>query len=372
MPSKRAASTKRKRTTRTVPAPALARGASDASEQEALLAAIYAAPGDDAPRAVYADWLLERDDPHGELISLQLARAAGKATEKTQRREAELACDHSRTWLGPLDGAVRYAVYARGFATHVQLHRWPTQDLVDMPMWSTVETIGLEDTESDGVIAAILRGPGQSVKGLLDASPALLGKIDLQRIERLEGIFVDDGVPKPVLAWLKSARRARRLRLTVDEQERMSVDFIEKLLAAPGRLEHLVLERCDELHALIDAVAESSIRTLTVHEWFGGGALRFERGEDGGTFTRVRVWREATGHIERNKLDGRSLSVSIPSVYEGDVIVDAREPHVPGIEDWWRPSRHTPTEQDLAELGNARVETGLWCPLDELPLLGWS
>lgn len=33
---------------------------------------------------------------------------------------------------------------------------------------------------------------------------------------------------------------------------------------------------------------------------------------------------------------------------------------------------HTPTEQDLAELGNARVETGLWCPLDELPLLGWS
>ena len=35
-----------------------------------FIAAICAAPDDDGPRLVYADWLLERSDPRGELIQL--------------------------------------------------------------------------------------------------------------------------------------------------------------------------------------------------------------------------------------------------------------------------------------------------------------
>ena len=46
---------------------------------DALLADIYANPDDDAPRLVYADLLLERDDPRGELIRLQLERGRGGA-----------------------------------------------------------------------------------------------------------------------------------------------------------------------------------------------------------------------------------------------------------------------------------------------------
>jgi uncharacterized protein (TIGR02996 family) len=41
----------------------------------ALLAAVLAAPDDDAPRLVYADWLLERGDVRGELIRLDCRHA---------------------------------------------------------------------------------------------------------------------------------------------------------------------------------------------------------------------------------------------------------------------------------------------------------
>ena len=41
------------------------------SEDEAFLRAVAAAPADEAPRLVYADWLDERGDPRGEYIRLQ-------------------------------------------------------------------------------------------------------------------------------------------------------------------------------------------------------------------------------------------------------------------------------------------------------------
>jgi len=41
-----------------------------------LLAAIHADPEDSAARAVYADWLIERGNPRGERIALQLSGPA--------------------------------------------------------------------------------------------------------------------------------------------------------------------------------------------------------------------------------------------------------------------------------------------------------
>src|SRR5512139_249412 len=42
--------------------------------ERTLLDEIYAAPDDDGVRSIYADWLIERGDPLGTFISLQLAR----------------------------------------------------------------------------------------------------------------------------------------------------------------------------------------------------------------------------------------------------------------------------------------------------------
>jgi uncharacterized protein (TIGR02996 family) len=64
-----------------------------------LLAQIYAAPDDDAPRAVYADLLMQRGDPHGELIACQLGRPRG--TQPNDRERALLSA-LGRNALGPL------------------------------------------------------------------------------------------------------------------------------------------------------------------------------------------------------------------------------------------------------------------------------
>jgi uncharacterized protein (TIGR02996 family) len=68
---------------------------SDRAAERDLRAAIRAAPDDDTPRLVYADWLLERGDAHGELIAVQceLARLGWKRPPRwyqLRRREREL------------------------------------------------------------------------------------------------------------------------------------------------------------------------------------------------------------------------------------------------------------------------------------------
>ena len=62
-----------------------------ATREEDLLAAVYEDPASDAPRAVYADWLLDQGHPLGEFIQLQLARAKRRAFGATL---AELRRDY--------------------------------------------------------------------------------------------------------------------------------------------------------------------------------------------------------------------------------------------------------------------------------------
>jgi len=48
----------------------------DADQQAAFIQAICESPFDDGPREMYADWLMERGDPRGEFIRVQLRIAA--------------------------------------------------------------------------------------------------------------------------------------------------------------------------------------------------------------------------------------------------------------------------------------------------------
>jgi uncharacterized protein (TIGR02996 family) len=52
------------------------------SDDEAFIRAIVAAPGDDAPRLVYADWLDERGDPRGTFLRSEVDDAARRAVGK--------------------------------------------------------------------------------------------------------------------------------------------------------------------------------------------------------------------------------------------------------------------------------------------------
>jgi uncharacterized protein (TIGR02996 family) len=88
-----------------------------------ILSAISAAPADDAPRLVLADWLQEERHPWGELIAVQcaLGRISPHATERVAllRREHELLA--SREWW-PFEGAgFHVESFARGLPRAIRV-----------------------------------------------------------------------------------------------------------------------------------------------------------------------------------------------------------------------------------------------------------
>lgn len=100
-------------------------------DEAAFLQAILAAPDDDAPRLVYADWLEERTDPKGEFIRLQCAHARKwheaiwiSGDPDNERMEA-LEREYGDRWLQgmprPLD--VRWHLW-RGLPGRVEVFSW--------------------------------------------------------------------------------------------------------------------------------------------------------------------------------------------------------------------------------------------------------
>jgi len=93
------------------------------SEHAAFLRAIRAAPDDDLPRLIYADYLDDHGDPRGEFIRLQIERPrlpredARRAEFKA--REDELLRRYREEWEGPLAAVVSHAVFRRGFIDDV-------------------------------------------------------------------------------------------------------------------------------------------------------------------------------------------------------------------------------------------------------------
>lgn len=138
---------------------------------EDFLGEIYAAPADDGPREVFADWLQERGDPRGELIALQLARhrkravAAARPTGKTvagvtlrvtepdevetHKREKALLAKHRREWAAPFEPVLSMpnSTFERGFLHTVFVH-WrklaSVPALMTHPAWSTVRVFRID------------------------------------------------------------------------------------------------------------------------------------------------------------------------------------------------------------------------------------
>jgi uncharacterized protein (TIGR02996 family) len=124
--------------------PGLADALRDALEPElahtsdTLLSMIYADPARDDVRLVYADALLERGDPRGELILLQYRGGSGA-------RVRQLLTEHGRQWLGPLSHVIRAGFeFERGFLSSCRVSlRRPglLRELEGHPMWSTVRSL---------------------------------------------------------------------------------------------------------------------------------------------------------------------------------------------------------------------------------------
>jgi uncharacterized protein (TIGR02996 family) len=154
-----------------------------ARREAELLAAIYAEPAADEPRAVYADWLQERGDPRGEFIALQLRPSRG---DLELRREAELLEAHWARWIRPLSVSRAHGTFERGFLARVD-----AVELTDDPAWSTV-------------VAARL------------PSNRLAHLRDLERPLALTSLTIEDAPDTPTLRELASIETLPELRdLTV-------------------------------------------------------------------------------------------------------------------------------------------------------------
>jgi uncharacterized protein (TIGR02996 family) len=85
------------------------------SDAAALLAAIRAAPDDDAPRLIYADWLNDHGQPErAEFIRIQ-CELARKDSFALHQRELALLTAHHDAFAGPLAAPGLQFRFRRGF-----------------------------------------------------------------------------------------------------------------------------------------------------------------------------------------------------------------------------------------------------------------
>lgn len=128
---------------------------------------VCASPGDDGPRRVLADYLLEHEHPRGELIALALAE---QLPAEAIARRAELLEAYGRSWLGPLGPVIPEsgARWERGFLARadVYLRSAPPGELREAPVWGTVEQIRFLHRDFLDPAMAALRDVGPVREGL--------------------------------------------------------------------------------------------------------------------------------------------------------------------------------------------------------------
>jgi uncharacterized protein (TIGR02996 family) len=183
------------------------------------IAAIRAAPDDDAPRLVYADWLLERGDPRGVLIILQ----CGPATEESKRRVRELLQLHQTQWLGAVAYVTRTQIWERGFLVAAELtrrERGVVAPAIGDERWWSVKRLDargvfLEPEEH----ARIVAGAGFDDLEVLMVEAAALEPLQGEGdgwIPRSLEVYPPGPLSFDALAFAARARRLEQLRLRID------------------------------------------------------------------------------------------------------------------------------------------------------------
>jgi uncharacterized protein (TIGR02996 family) len=212
------------------------------SDRDALLRAILAAPGDDTPRLVYADWLTERgEESRAEFIRVQceVARLAPVPTvgarptaerariEELRRRERELLRtmqEAGENWF-PIPGFARHVGYEWSQAG-IELTWWPEGDSRGVRVVDTVsggvrrgfvDSLSLPLRSFTAHAAAIFREhPVRSVR-LTDRNPVPTPVFECGHADDMTPVYArrDD----PPYRWLFSTRNA------VGHPESLLTDF---------------------------------------------------------------------------------------------------------------------------------------------------
>lgn len=258
---------------------------------DTLLADIYANPEDDAARFVYADWLLERGDPRGEFITLQLTRSSDK-DKAALKRERELLKAHKKEWLGRLVNVTGGdLIFRRGFLAEATVkfrHQRDVEQYGSLPEWATLEKLEWGDhlVRDDQIEWSRFIGPTmRHVK----VAKGPMGKFLLKdgppwAVEDLE-LWRGDNKPEIYQALLAS-KRLEKLRVLGVYYAQPT--WLEAMTACPTELRlyaSLDGETFEDWRRVARPVRPLS--TLTFRSW-GGADYRFTR-DDRGEFTRLAV-----------------------------------------------------------------------------------
>ena len=149
-----------------------------------LFAQIAAAPDDDGARMVYADALLERDASEldrarGELIHMQLARAADRATPADADRERAMIERGVLDELAvPLGAACEAVTFERGFPVAAQLKAKGLAQVADAVEWGTLRRIsGLDEAPIKPLLALFETGRLRHVTQVAGLTAARFDKL---------------------------------------------------------------------------------------------------------------------------------------------------------------------------------------------------
>jgi len=255
-----------------------------------LLAAIHADPDDDAPRAVYADYLADRGDPRGELIALQLA---GRDPD----RQRALLHEHHVDWLGPLAAIVREVAFRRGFPASARVsfrHRRDVDQLGALPAWATFEELELDAVRASDARAARFVGPAMRHVRVLrhpDVDRLIASDTPWHRLHTLV-----------VHASEISAARVGELARTpiapalehIIVRGWFSAEWLLRITACPPHLTMDVALDDRELGRLLAAARGTALESLTLCEL--GRRHTFTR-DRAGTFTRLDVIVESSDAV---------------------------------------------------------------------------
>jgi uncharacterized protein (TIGR02996 family) len=250
-------------------------GASMSSEAS-LLKSLAEHPEDRALRLVFADWLLERGDPRGEVIAL-CERGNLSLTEK--RKVARLTEQHGARWLGPLREVadLQRTRFDSGFVSelHVSPHAPPgaLEELAGTPELATVRTFVVPPVPRVTPLTRFLDAPVLRRLERLE-----LGPLDWQALAGftggpaqllavgIAGFGAFDGELAP-MTKVELFSRARRLEL-------LTTEFVNPLVVADVRqallAESRVLSPFEEVRLVARyAVFEGAVAWLLGGDEFG-------------------------------------------------------------------------------------------------------
>lgn len=224
-----------------------------------LFAQIVSHPDDDAARLVYADALLEEGDARrGELIVLQVARAAGNGTVASADRERDITWDDDLIdrMAVPLSAACDVVTFERGFPYAVHLKDKGLAQVVDAVEWGTIRAItGLERAPIKALLALFASGRLKNLVAVEVLTAARFAKLAPYAAPWTHVELEPDGMPEDALERMPALRK-----LFVTGHAAVSA----KMFAGAPRLEELML--WNDATPLTPAILEAlpALRRLTM------------------------------------------------------------------------------------------------------------